>query len=244
MAEIVGVDQNEPMYLGGLSFSPTETFTAQTSLYVVPNILASSYTDGKWITGKSDGDHISLSGQFMIQSSIGDDLMMGPGFQSWMAGIVGEVRRGDWTLMAGYTVNGSDEQWQYPYGDWPGYTNMLIGLFARPGEQAVLLSATYDAGGVGIDGLKLNAQTAIDTHVAAGFAKWTEFDFYADYSFSAISSAPEWLTPLRLGARYAILQSNNVGPRTDVTDQIPVRLDSNEFRIILNYDIEFSGKDL
>lgn len=244
MAKIAGVDQDEPMYLGGLAFSPNENFTAQTSLYVVPNLLASSYTDGKWITGKSDGDHISLSGQFMFQSGIGDELMMGPGFQSWMTGIMGEVRRGDWTFMAGYTANGSDEDWQYPYGMWPGYTNMIIGVFARAGEQAVLLGATYDAAGIGIDGLTLNAQTAIDTHVAAGLAKWTEYDFYLDYSFSAISGAPDWLTPLKLGARYAILQSNNVGPRTDISDQIPVRLDSDELRLILNYEIEFNGKEL
>ena len=244
MANVVGVDQDEPMYLGGLSFSPNDEFTAQTSLYVVPNILASSYTDGKWINGKEDENHVSLSGQFMIQSGIGDDLMMGPGFESWMVGVMGEVKRGHLTLMAGYTANGSDEDYQYPYGEWPGYTNMIIGVFTRAEEQAVLLGATYDVAGVGIDGLTLSAQTAIDTHVAPGLAHWTEYDFYADYSFSAIETAPDWLTPLSLKARYAILQSNNVGPRTDVTDGIPVRLDSDEVRVILNYEIQLSGKEL
>lgn len=244
MAEVVGVEQDEPMYLAGLSFSPGEEFTVRTSLYVVPNILASSYTDGKWMTGEVDGDHISLSGQFMYQSGIGQNLMMGAGFESWLAGVLSEVRRGDWTLTAGYTANGSGDGWQYPYGDWPGYTNMLIGLFSRAGEQAVLLGATYDAGGLGIDGLTLSAQAAFDTHVAQGLAKWSEFDFYADYNFSAISGAPDWLTPLTLGARYAIMQSNNVGPRTDISDEIPLRLDSDELRLILNYEIEFSIKDI
>ena len=180
----------------------------------------------------------------MIQSGIGEELMMGPGFESWMAGILGEVRHGNLTLMAGYTANGSDNDWQYPYGMWPGYTNMIIGVFARAGEQALLLGATYDLAGVGFDGLTLSAQAAFDTHVAPDLAKWNEYDFYADYSFAALKNAPEWLNPLSLRARYAILQSNNVGPRTDDSDQIPIRLDSDEIRVIMNYEIQFSGKDL
>lgn len=244
MAKIAGVDQDEPMYLGGLSFTPNKDFTAQTSLYVVPNLLASSYTDGKWITGDADGNHISLSGQFMIQGGIGEELMMGPGFESWMAGIMGEVRHGDITLMAGYTANGTDNDWQTPYGMWPGYTNMIIGVFDWAGEQAVLLGATYDFAGLGLDGLTVSAQTAFDTHIADDRAKRTEYDFYVDYSFSGIRNAPDWLSPLSLRGRYAILQSDNLGPRTDDTDTNPVRLDSDEIRIIMNYEVKFSGKDL
>lgn len=121
---------------------------------------------------------------------------------------------------------------------------MIIGVFTRAGEQAVLLGATYDAADIGLDGLTLSAQTAFDTHVADGLAHWNEYDFYADYSFKAIKTAPEWLAPLRLGVRYAILDSNNVGPRTDETDEIPVRLNSNELRVILNYEVQFTGKEL
>ena len=34
---------------------------------------------------------------------------------------------------------------------WPGHTNMIIGVFDRAGEQALLLGAAYDLGHVGID---------------------------------------------------------------------------------------------
>jgi hypothetical protein len=44
--------------------------------------------------------------------------------------------------------------------------------------------------------------------------------------------------------RYAILQSDNVGPESDESDRIPVRLDSDELRVIMNYQVQFSGKDL
>uniref|UniRef100_UPI003784B13C OprD family outer membrane porin n=1 Tax=Aestuariivirga sp. TaxID=2650926 RepID=UPI003784B13C len=244
MAKIAGVDQDEPMYLGGLSFAPDKDLSLKTSLYVVPNLLASSYTDGSWMTGQLDGDHIKLSAQFMIQSGIGDQLLTGSEFVTWMGGVLGEVRRGDLTLMAGYTANGTDNDWRYPYGMWPGYTNMIIGVFARAEEQAALLGATYDLSGIGLEGLTLGAQAALDTHVASGRAKWYEYDFSADYSFSAIENSPRWLSPLSLGVRYAILQSDNVGPESDESDRIPVRLDSDELRVIMNYQVQFSGKDL
>lgn len=244
MAKIAGVDQDEPMYLGGVSYAPDQDLKLQTSLYVVPDLLASSYTDGMWMTGQADGDHIKLSAQFMIQSGIGDQLLTGSEFVTWMGGILGEVRRGDLTLMAGYTANGTDNDWRYPYGMWPGYTNMIIGVFARAEEQAALFGATYDLSGIGFKGLTLGAQAALDTHVASGRARWDEYDFYADYELSAVTHVPDWLAPLSLGVRYAILQSDNVGPESDETDRIPVRMDSDELRVIMNYELKFTGKDL
>lgn len=244
MARIAGVDQDEPMYLGGLAFSKDKSFEARTSLYVVPNVLASSYTDGTWRHGETDGNNVSLTGQFMIQSGVGEELMMGPGFESWMTGIMGQAKYGYVSVMAGYTANGSDNDWQSPFGDWPGYTNMVIGLFSRAEEQAVLLGATYDLAGIGVDGLTLGAQVAFDTHVAQDRARWTEYDFSADYSLASIDTVPHWLAPLSLQAYYAILDSTNVGPKTDVTDTIPVRLDSYEFRLIMNYEVQFSGREL
>lgn len=244
IAKVPGVDQDEAMYLGGLAFSAGESFEAQTSLYVVPNLLASSYTDATWRHGDAEGNHVSLSAQFMFQSGIGDELMTGPGFQSLMSGILGKVTHGGLTLTAGYTANGSDEAWQYPYGNWPGYTNMVIGLFARAEEQAVLLGASHDMASLGLDGLTLGVAAAFDTHVAQGLAKWTEYDFSASYSLSSLKNVPDWLAPLSFSGDYAILLSKNVGPDTDVTDNIPVRLDSNELRLIMNYEIQLSGKDL
>jgi hypothetical protein len=46
MSQAAGVKQDEPMYLGSLTYAEGKSDTARTSLYVVPNILASSYTDG------------------------------------------------------------------------------------------------------------------------------------------------------------------------------------------------------
>jgi hypothetical protein len=241
--EVVGVDQDEPMYLVGLSAEPNDKLKLRTSLYAVPNLLVSSYSDAQWMTGKDDEDHVKLTAQFMIQSGIGEELLTGPDFVSSMAGVLGEVRYSDLTLMAGYTANLTDKDWQYPYGEWPGYTDMLIGIFARAAEQAVFLGANYDFSGP-LEGLSLMAQAALDTHIADGRTWWNEYDFYANYEFSALPNVPHWLAPLSLRARYALLQKSDDDAQTDISDEVPVTPDTDEIRVIMNYEVQFHGKDL
>lgn len=240
---VVGVDQDSPMYLAGLSSAQDEKLKLKTSLYVVPDVLISSYSDAQWMTGQEDGDHVKLTAQFMIQSGIGEELLTGPDFVSSMVGVLGEVKHSNVTLMAGYTANLTENDWQYPYGDWPGYTNMLIGLFARGTEQAVLLSAAYDFSGA-LEGLTLNAQAAFDTYIAAGRTSWIEYDLYADYSLSAVPNVPKWLEPVTLGARYGYLHTRDQEAKTDVSDETSVTPSSHEFRAIVNYEVKLHGGQL
>lgn len=153
------------MYLGGLAPSPDDNLQARTSLYVVPDILMSSYTDGQW-NGQFNNYDVSLSSQFMIQTGVGEELLTGQDFTAWVFGIRGDVSRWGFTLTAGYTANGSKDDWQTPYGIWPAYTNMVIGVFDRAQEQTLLLSAAYDFGHIGIHGLNFTTMAAIDSHIA------------------------------------------------------------------------------
>ena len=231
---VVGVDQDEPMYLGGLSLSPNDDLQARTSLYVVPDILLSSYTDGQW-NGQFENYDVSLSSQFMIQTGVGEGLLTGPDFTAWVFGIMGDVNRWGLTLTAGYTANGSKDDWQTPYGMWPGYTNMIIGVFDRAEEQTLLLTAAYDFGHIGIHGLTFTTMAAIDTHIANDLPRWTEYDFLASYDLSAVDGLPRWLSPLSLNAQYALLQK-------DYPDGSGYTED--ELRLILNYEVKTTGKDL
>ena len=235
MAEAAGVDANEQMYLGGLSLSPGDAIDLRTSFYVVPNLLASSYSDGDWTLDLRGADRLKLSGQFMVQTGIGDELLTGTDFTSWVFGIKGDFTCDGLTLTAGYTAKGKDHTWQAPYGVWPGYTSMLINDFNRAGEQAVLLGASYDFEGIGLTGLIAGVLVAADTHVADELPMWTEYDLSATYSLSAIDSLPDWLSPLSFSAQYAILQSHESDGKNEV---------SNQLRLILNYEIKATGKDL
>ena len=117
---------------------------------------------------------------------------------------------------------------------WPGYTNMVIGVFDRAEEQTVLLGASYDLGHVGIDGFNVSTLVALDTHVAQDLAMWSEYDFIASYSLAAIDGLPHLLSPLSLDAQYALLQSDKPGNNYL----------SDELRLILNYELKATGKDL
>lgn len=233
------IDENSYMYLGGLEFSPIEDLKARTSLYVVPNLLASSYSDAVWTHGLTDETKLRLSGQFMIQSGIGDELLdaeVGE-VDAWMAGIKGDFIFGGLTLTAGYTVNGEDNGWQAPYGSWPGYTGMIVEDFNRAEEQAVLVGATFDFASVGAEGLVFTALAAFDLHVGDGQQEQQEYDFTADYRFTSLSESAEWdwLSPLWVRARYALVEKDEAPGKSDQRD---------DFRIIVNYELQFTGSEL
>jgi hypothetical protein len=167
----------------------------------------------------------------MIQTSIGDALLTGDDFHSWSFGIMGTFDHGGLSLSAGYTATSAEEGWRSPFGNWPGYSNMLIGLFDRAGEQTLLLNAAYDFSHAGLPGFDVNVLTAIDTVVADGQPMWQEYDFIASYDFSAIGTLPPWLSPLSISAGYGMLRSDQSGG-----DGI-----NNKLQLILNYDITKRG---
>lgn len=232
MSQAAGVKQDEPMYLGTLTYAEGKPDTARTSLYVVPNILVSSYTDGTWTHELDDENTLSLSSQFMIQTSIGEALLTGDDFHSWVFGIMGTLDRGGLSLSAGYTVTSAEAGWQSPFGNWPGYSNLLIGLFDRAGEQTLMLNAGYDFSHAGLPGFEVNVFTAFDTAVADGQPMWQEYDFIANYSFSAIGTMPPWLSPLSISAGYGMLRSDQSGGGDGI---------NNKLQLILNYDITKRG---
>lgn len=232
IAEVAGVAENELMYLGGLDVALAEDIRLRSSLYAVPDVLASSYSDARWTLALGDETGLTLSGQFMLQGGIGDELLTGPGFRPWLAGVQADFDYRGLTLTAGYTANGTDDSWKSPYGVWPGYTHMLIENFYRAGEQALLLGVRLDGHALGADGLAVIARGAVDTAIEAGQAERREYDLTAQYRFSALGPAWEWLSPLVLEARYGHVDSLNPDGSRDHTD---------ELRLVADYDLQFTG---
>jgi hypothetical protein len=206
----------------------------------VPDLLASSYSDAVWTVGVTDDTKLRLSGQFMTQSGIGDEQLneaLGSEVDAWIAGIKGDFIYSGLTLTAGYTVNGADNAWQAPYGSWPGYTGMIVEDFNRAEEQALLAGASFDFAAVGAEGLVFTALAAFDLDVADGLQEQNEYDFTADYRLTSLSENTDWdwLSPLWLRARYALVEKDEAPGKTDQRD---------DFRIILNYELQFTGSDI
>lgn len=235
MASVAGATGQSIMYLAGAAFAPVKAMTARTSLYAVPDILASSYSDAEWNVALADDAALRLSGQFMVQSGIGEERLTGPAFRSWMGGAKGSLAIKGMTLTAGYTFNVTDEDWQYPYGGWPGYTAMTVADFNRAGEKALLLGASLDFARLGIGGLEASASAALDQDVADDLPSQNEYDFTLTYNAGAFDGELAWLAPLAFSLQYALIDSDNTNGTSD-------RL--NELRIILNYELRFKGSDL
>lgn len=238
------INEDSYMYLGGLEFSPIEELKARTSLYVVPDLLASSYSDAVWTHPLMEDTKLRLSGQFMFQSGIGDDRLAEPDYEGWIGGIKGDVIYGGLTVTAGYTFagdfSGDEDNWQAPYGSWPGYTGMIVKDFNRTEEQALLLGASFDFAQVGLEGLVFTAAAAFDMSVGQSTSgedlpEWNEYDFTADYRFTSLDGDLAWLAPLWLRARYAHVDSENADGTGDQLD---------DFRIIVNYEMQFNGSDI
>lgn len=232
------INENEYMYLGGLEFSPIEAVKARTSLYVVPDLLASSYSDAVWTHPLTESTKLRLSGQFMFQYGIGDELLTGPDYEAWIGGIKGDIIHNGLTLTAGFTFagdfSGSQTAWQAKYGSWPGYTSMIVEDFNRTEEQALLLGASFDFAELGAEGFMLTALAAFDLHVGDDLQEQNEYDFTADYRLTSLEDSAEWswLSPLWLRARYALVDKEDPSAQRD------------DFRVIVNYELQFTGSGL
>ena len=233
MAEAAGVtSEDSNMWLGGLEFNPVENLKLRASLYMVPDLLASSYSDAVWTTPIQDDLDLRLSGQFMYQGGVGSDLLMDCNCNTWVGGAKGDVIFGGFTLTGGYTQTSEEFNWQAPYGTWPGYTSMQVKDFDRAGEKAVLAGVAYDFAGLGAKGLTFSSLAAWDVGDNNGSPNWDEYDFDLQYRLSALEGDWKWLAPLSLRGRYGYVDVGSGDSNID------------EFRVIVNYEVQFKGKDL
>jgi hypothetical protein len=240
MATVAGAPPgvSEGMWLGGLSYASEQGLKARLSSYVVPNILASGYADIAWFTSVTDQIDVRLGAQFMVQGSNGAHLLTGLPFSTWAGGLDIDLIWDRVTLTATYTQTGSAAAWRSPYGTWPGYTSMIVKDFDRANEGAFLVGGKLDLALVHLPGFALTTNVvfgngAINSATGAPLSTNNEYDFTLDYLFanSAIDW-PQWLRPLWLRGRAALLDQYQNGSLTTVRD----------YRVILNYEWKFGGR--
>jgi hypothetical protein len=224
---------SEPMWLGGLRYSPMKDVDLRLSSYYVPNILGSTYADAAWLMPLGGDYKLRLSGQGMYQTSNGDDNLTGSSFDTWAVGIKGDLIRGPATLTLVYNQTGRGAAYRSSYGSWAGYTSMIINDFDRAGEKAWLIGGTYDFVGLGLPGFVINAaavfgRDAIDPSTKAGLSNNDEYDLNVDYRFSA-ETWPAWARPFWIRGRFARLEEKQGGSTNVTTD----------YRVIVNYEWVF-----
>jgi hypothetical protein len=227
---------SEALWLGTIRYSPTKDTIARISSYHVPNILTSTFTDFVWLTPLSADHKLRIGGQFMYQSSTGDNVLTGSSFNTWSGGAKADWIWGPFTASVAYNQTGTGAAYRTPYGSWAGYTSMIIKDFDRAGERAVLVGVAYDFASVNLPGLSffknfVFGRHAINPTTGLPLSDNDEYDFTLDYRFTA-SYWPDYLKPLWIRAR-AVYLDERLNNNTNVT---------NDYRIIVNYEWVFKHK--
>jgi hypothetical protein len=218
------------MWLGGLRYRPAKELTLRLSTYHVPDLLNSTYVDASWQAQVSKGIWLRLSGQYMYQSSAGDDALTGRSFSTSYRGLKADFHRGGTTLTGAYTQTGRGANYQNPFGDFPGYTFVLLTALNRANENGFLLRASHDFSAMRLPGLVLtgsilSGNSAINPANGAAVPDKTEYNITVDYRFHS-GSWPDWIRPLSLRAR-ATRVIAELGGSTSI---------ARDYRFIVNFE--------
>ncbi len=211
--------------LGGtLTWGPASIGAVE---YYSEDILNIFYTEGKY--GVSFGGGFSAFGaaQFVAQNSTGQALLNGGNyFATNQFGAKVDLGYQTGILTVGYSTVNPSFAIQTPWSANPFYTDAQIQAFQRPGEQALMIGASYVFTPIGLPGVAasvfyFNGWTSAPA--AGAPLVETEWDFNLEWR-------PNWkpLQGLWLRARYgtsSVWQSNT---RTNI----------DEVRLILNYNVK------
>ena len=161
----------------------------------------------------------------------------GPGFEAWVGGLKGDFTYGPLTLTAGYTFNGEDDNWRVAL--W-----QLAGLHQHDRQG---LQPRRRTGGLAGRLLRLRRRSVSRVWSSRHWPPSTRTSRRAFPCGTNMTSPPTTGCPpsrttggtgcRRCGSVPAMHWSTATTP-TAATDQL------DDFRVILNYELQFNGKDI
>lgn len=237
MGERAGApNHNAGMGLFSLKYGSLDDLRLRGSVYYVPDILTSSYGDVGRTFALADRLRFRFESNVMVQGSNGLNLLTSQPFSTWSAGVRTTLLLADFAVWGAYTQTGSAAAYRTPYGQWIGYTKQITLDFDRANERAWQAGITYDFATIGLRGLTFLASGtfgsgAINSTTGTPLANNNEYDFDMIYQVAGAPSAPEWLKPLQLRGRMAYIDQYSSAGRATI----------NDYRLILNYEMKFSG---
>lgn len=225
MAVDAGAPVERGVVTGGALYTK-DAFSAGAIDYHSADVINLFYAQSRWelpvLLPFADDASPSVAAQFIDQRSTGDELLTGAPFAAQQVGIKGELPAGDLLFTAAYTLASGGADLRSPWSGYPGYTNVQAEDFNRAGEGALLLRAGWEI--PWIEGL--------DAYVA--FVNGGAPDDPAEFRKDELDWNLQWepsverLRGLSLRLRHAIVKEH--GPTTR---------ESNDFRVILNYGLEY-----
>lgn len=154
-SEPFGVKQDEGVLINGVRHTFNGlTFGAVN--YWIRDTLNTAYgeVDYLWGTGSEQGPTYRISFNNLDQRTVGEQLIPGAPYNSYQASAHLVAGYRGIVLTTAVSVTGKEANIRDPFGNIPVYTSMHQSSFERAGEQAYLVTLSYDFSTMGFNGLK------------------------------------------------------------------------------------------
>ena len=236
MAEQAGAkNSNDGAGFASVRLTPLEGLRIDVTEQYGVNTLNTFYAEGEYLWPVTEAWKLRLGVQFTDQRAVGDALMPAANGTYWVTqqgGARVQAIYGDLTLTGAFSVTGSGNNIQNPWGSFPGYLSMIDQDFDRAREKGVLIGAAYDFSNVLLKGLSANTNLvwgwdAINPSTRKNAPNQAEYDFTVDYR-PAFANVPLFLRPLVQGVWFRA--------RAAILDQQDAKTLGYQFRIIINWD--------
>jgi hypothetical protein len=231
MAEQAGAKgSDDGVIMGGVRLTPVKALRLDVTEQYGVNTFNTFYTEADYLHPLSEDWKLRFGAQFTDQRAVGDALVANAAEKKWSTQVGGARIQAIWrelTLTAAFSITGSGNTIQAPWGSYPGYLSLIDQDFDRANEKAVLVGVAYDFSRVLTQGLSAYVNIAwgtdaINPQTRADAPDQREYDMTIDYR-------PPWKVPaflqgLWLRVRGAILDQ-------DGADRLGVQV-----RVILNWE--------
>jgi hypothetical protein len=230
MSAVAGVKhQHDGVGLAGVRVTPWKDLKFELSNQYGENMFNTIYGDVDYLRSLTDDWKIRLGAQFTDQRATGDARVATAEERFWDTRVGGarvQLVYRDLTLTTAFSITGSGNTIQSPWGSYPGYLSLIDQDFDRAGEKAFLLGVAYDfnklASGLSAFSNLAWGWDAINPKTRDDAPNQAEYDLTVDYR-------PPWLKPTFLRGLW-------FRARAAILDQEHAKQLGYQFRMTINWE--------
>lgn len=210
---------------GGVRYNPGDVVSLELFDVYTPDIHNILYAEAVSKLETEAGIGIKLSGQFIHQESVGDDLLERAAANTHALGGKVETSYRKAVLTLALTGNSSAEDLVSPYGTYAGYNSIIINDYLRAGEYGFRAGLSYDLAEIGLKGVSAFGNyvwgfNAVDPTTGLDIPNQDELDLTLEYR----RIEDGWLNGLGFRLRAALIEEE--GGRS-----------LEDYRVIVNYTL-------
>jgi outer membrane OprD family porin len=150
------IEQDEGVLINGIRHRSSSLNYGVVN-YWIKDTLNTAYGEFDYLLpfgGGTDGPSYRISVNDLDQRSVGESLIPGPPFNTYQASARLLTSYQGFILTTALSTVGEEADVRDPFGNLPVYTSLHQASFERAGEDAYLVTLSYDFSRLGIEGLK------------------------------------------------------------------------------------------